>query len=663
MSHRLGMGAGLLLLSLMHFLIVADRAREATPTLDEVAHLPAGIAVLERRTFRLYPHNPPLARVLAALPSRAVPPRMHYQGTWARHDPPNHWLFAFGFLEANAETAADQERYLQAFDRGRLVVALWSALSIPVLWAWGRWWFGPWAGWLAAILWCICPNLIAHAGLVTTDLAAASNGLLATWLFARWLDRPGWIRALLWATALGAAELVKFSSLWLYLILPAWAILHVLSTAVWRPARWTQFVAAMAISILCIDAGYLVEGVGTPLGKFPFVSETLTRPRTPADAPPEVGSNATYNFIHRSRINRFRGTWLGALPCPLPYYYVSGFDEQKFEAESKYQMYLRGQFAPEAGPSGGRRGWWYYYLYCLALKVPIGTWLLIVMGAAGGVYWRDVDFRRWLGIAALAAVPIASMSLLTDINLGLRYVLPAIPYLLLLAGTAVQRGRPVTWNLIALALVAWNGVEVARIHPHELSYFNEVAGSSSDWRWHLIDSNLDWGEDLRRLAQWLDRHPDWKESVRLAYMGTVPPEWEGVHPYELAPRDLRYVPPEFRLPWENPEDPWSYGPQPGKFAVSANFERGMFLHTPCPRNRLAAVLTESPRALLGGSTMIRVPKNAYSYFQHFSPRIEPEIGYSILLFDITRDEANRVRREMGMPQLPEVKDGAPWPAR
>ena len=567
---------GLLALGTIHFSLAFDTLRRKTPTVDEVAHLPAGISYLQKNTFKMYRLSPPLARAVPALAALPVEPKMPYQlKTWTEHDPSSHWLFAFGFLAVNG---SDPDRYLECFTRARTVIAVWSALTIPFLFWWGNWWFGRWAGWFAALLWTFSPNILAHAGMVTTDLPATSLGLIASLFFARWLDRATWRRAFVAGAWLGLAQLVKFSSLWLYVIWPTWAILR--SFAPGEPGtagvraetrgstRWPRFgwkkggqsLAILCISFFVIDVGYRFEGVFTPMDRFHFISRMLTRPRLPGDGPPHVGSNGGNNKVHQRRVNRFRGSVLGLLPCPLPYHYVAGFDEQKFEADGMYQMYLRGEFANATALEGaanptGRRGWWYYYVYALAIKVPLSTWWLAAMALFALFRWpRATAGASVWPLVLLSAAPLLAMSLLTDINLGLRYVLPIFPFLFLLAGSAVGPDRPRWWNALAALAICWNVGAIARIHPHELAYFNELVGGPSNGRFHLIDSNIDWGQDLRGLSRWLDEHPEWRD-VRLAYMGTVPPEFEGISDYGLAPRDLRFVDAALHLPGEDPDDP------------------------------------------------------------------------------------------------------------
>jgi hypothetical protein len=649
-------------LAAFHFAAAWDVLRRATPTVDEIAHLPAGVSYLDQGDLKMYRHSPPLARVLAASAARGAL-RTVYDRSWARDEPANHWRFAFETLAAHSESPEARGSYLDAFTRARTVMAAWSALTIPVLYAWGAWWYGRSAGLLAAALWAMCPNMIAHAGVVGTDLPAASMGLISAFLFARWLDRSSWRRALAAGVALGLTQLVKFSALTLYPAFVVWAVVHY---AFRRDRRESlgrvalQFAAVVALSVAVVNQAYRWEGAFTGLGRFPFVSDALTKPRTSPGGPLMRTNNLAYQRIGAQRVNRFWETPLQDVPCPLPYHFVAGFDEQKLESEGKYAMYLRGRFArPLPDPGGqapgdasesGRRGWWYYYLYALGVKTPIGT--LALLGAASWLALRRPTARTTAPVLFLAAVPIATMSFMTDINLGLRYVLPALPFLFLFAGTVVAVGRPRWRRALAAAALAWNGTSLVRIHPHELEYFNETVGGPSNGRFHLIDSNLDWGQGLRGLSRWLESNPDWKESVRLAYFGSVPPEFEGIENYRLAPRDLRFVPPDRRMPGEQISDASSWGPLPGKYAVSVNFERGMRFHTPCPIDEFIARRGRLGGALLGGSQMLEIPRGAYSYFQHLRPRIEPEIGYSILLYDVSLEDANRVRANLGLPLLP-----------
>src|SRR5262249_52964135 len=137
-----------------------------------------------------------------------------------RQRPANHWGFAWDTLDLNQKPEETRANYLAAFTRGRTVIAVWSALTLAGVfwWAWG--WFGETPAWAAAILYGVCPNIIAHAGVVTTDLPATSTTLMACFAFARWLEGGSWTRAIGAGILLGLALLTKFSALWLAILWP-----------------------------------------------------------------------------------------------------------------------------------------------------------------------------------------------------------------------------------------------------------------------------------------------------------------------------------------------------------------------------------------------------------------------------------------------------------
>ena len=167
-----------------------------------------------------------------------------------------------------------------------------------------------------------------------------------------------------------------------------------------------------------------------------------------------------------------------------------------------YWVYLNGELR--------NTGWWYYYICTLLYKVPEGTWLLIVT-SVGLLPFRSRTKEQWADEICLWTVPavvIFSMSFLTNINLGLRYVLSIFPYAFIAAGKVVpwaeslsgsrrQVARAVTVGALCstLAAAVW-------IHPHYLAYFNWASGGPDRTPVRLIDSNLDWGQDLVGLREW-----------------------------------------------------------------------------------------------------------------------------------------------------------------
>jgi hypothetical protein len=198
--------------------------------------------------------------------------------------------------------------------------------------------------------------------------------------------------------------------------------------------------------------------------------------------------------------NRFTGTWLGEMPVPLPENYVMGIDLQKWDFERKMWSYLRGEWR--------LGGWWYYYLYALAIKVPLGTWVLVLLALLLGLFRRGytASWRDELVLLAPIAVVLTLVSSQTGFNHHLRYVLPIFPFAFIWTSKVaraveLRHGKIAT---VAAAALLWSVESSLWYYPHSLSYFNELVGGPKHGHEHLLDSNIDWGQDLlySTLAIW-----------------------------------------------------------------------------------------------------------------------------------------------------------------
>lgn len=623
------------------------------PTIDEVAHLPAGITYWQTGTFRLYPQNPPLVKLAAALPVVMSAPRMDRIYTLPSWRQKVHASVAHEFAFDNAD------RYLELFQLARMVIPWFSALGALVVFIWSRRLYGTWGGLLSLALWCFCPNVLAHARLVTTDIGATSLAVAATYLFWRFLHEPSQRRSLLAGAALGLAILAKFSNL---VLLPVWlatAMVFAAARSRSSPSRWPGRLRTAGIdaalllgaAVLVINAGYLFEGTLRPLGRYEFASRALTRPRSPGRPAPPV-ANDLQALALRHRENRFRALGIGWLPVPLPAPFLEGFDLQKLDAEGIPLRYLD-PTAPEGQTVGypvylngvlRSRGWWYYYLAALAYKVPEGTWIIALASLAILAAARR-SRASWPDEFTLGAIPVTvllAMSFGTDINLGLRYILPAFPFAFIAMGKVArwaQDQRPplrrAAVSGIAFALLGTVGASLS-VHPHYLAYFNWLSGGPDRGSEHLIDSNLDWGQDLVTLRNWLRTHAP-GEKVGLAYFGQINPnilnlrregfDWFLPPP---APGSLR--------PLSNPavlDGPASHL-TPGLYAVSASFVRGLPYAIYDPSLRIPN--------LYPGWDSRGAPEDrpAFAYFQSLTPIAR--VGHSIFVYRVDPEQAARLNQ-------------------
>ena len=594
-----------------HAVLLLASARWNFVTVDEVGHIPSGISHWTTGTFSAYRVNPPLARMLAALPVMLARPRLDFHRL--SHDPHirPEWDIGEDFITANWSS------YLDLVFLARLSGIAWSVFGGWLVYVWGRELFGDAAGCLGLYLWCFEPTVMAFAPLDTPDIPATVAGLWATHAFWKYLRAPSWPAAWRTGLLLGIAQLMKFTLVIFYAI---WPLLWFIDRAARRDHpvnglswfdRASQGVVIVLLSILVINLGYGFRDTGWFLGDPVFVSRTFTG--EPSDTRAE-GAEA--------RSNRFRGRWLGDLAVPVPAAYVAGVDMQRRDFEIGLRSYLAGRWR--------HRGWWYYYLYALAVKVPVGTLLLVAWAlvSALGRGSRPAHSADQCFLWLPAGIVLAFVSSQTGFNHHMRYVLPIFPFVFVSTGRLAYflSRRTTTPAVLVFALAGTAGTSSLLVFPHSLSYFNEAAGGPEKGCQHLLDSNIDWGQDLLFLRDWLALHPE-AQPLGLAYFNVVDPRIAGI---------------EFHLPPPGPNGLFTgdasysarFGPQPGYYAVSVNYVEGSMSFPPPSGSDPSRPITE----------------HEFEYFRLFRPIARA--GYSILIYHITPELANEARRRLGIPTLP-----------
>ncbi len=495
--------------------------------------------------------------------------------------------------------SANGARVFHYFTMARLACVPFSLLGACVCFRWARDLYGPHAGLLALILWCFDPNIIAHGSLITSDVATTSLSGLQFYLFWKWLKEPTVGRASGCGVVLGLLLLTRMNSILLIVFLPVlWGVWRTCNKIeFWSVKRqFVQLCCILLLGIYLLNLGYLFDGSFRFLGDYQFASESL------GGTPPQR--------------NRFADTWLTNLPVPFPTDYVLGFDTLKrnFESNSKL-AYLGGEFQ--------ETGWWYYYLYGLLVKVPVGQWLLFLTAiAVTRRYHAKLIDEAFLVLPAVSYLVFVSMQ--TGLNSHVRYVLPIAPFVFIWISKlskAFGNSGIVSWTVaVSLSWMIFSSVLIA---PHQLSYFNELAGGPLRGHDHLLDSNIDWGQDLRELEQWLDEHPE-AQPIGIAYFGSFAPMDVGIE-FELPPMH----PP---LASNRNITRGELGPKPGYYAISVNFLRGY---------RFSVFDGAGQRHWLAEPCL--------TYFNRLHP--VARAGYSIYIYHVSLSDANRLRRELGYPTL------------
>lgn len=439
--------AAVVLLLGTHAGLLAYSATRHSPTLNEPGHLVAGLTHWEFGRFEVYCVNPPLVHYVAAIPVLIAGYEPDWSGIYDSRGARPEFSMGENFIRANGE------RSIWLFTIARWACIPFSLIGGLFCFAWSReLWNSNLAGLISLTLWCFEPNILAHGELITPDCAASSFGLGATYLFWRWLKQPSWGRAVAAGLVLGLAELTKTSwiilfGLWplLWLVYCCWAKMSVAggqsadtrrqtskAAATVLPSRcfdqpsainnqpFTQLATILVLALYVLNLGYGFDGTFTKLRDYTFVSHALT-----GLDPGEPG-------------NRFVDSWVGVLPIPAPKQYLRGIDLQKKDFEDYGQpSYLRGEW--KAG------GWWYYYIYGLAVKTPHGSQVMLLIALFTLFYgqsrWREssnATSRDLIVLLTPAIVLLALVSSQLEFNHHVRYVLPVLGFAFVLTGVTAR---------------------------------------------------------------------------------------------------------------------------------------------------------------------------------------------------------------------------------
>lgn len=568
----------------VHCGLLIHGAATHSPTFNEPAHLASGIHHWLTGRYDLYEVNPPLVRMVAAIPPMLFGIKADFPNM--KQGPGVRWEFRAGesLVRVNGASIIEQMFY------ARLACIPFSILGMVVCYCWARQLFGEASGLFAAGLWAFSPDVLGHAALITPDIPAASLAISTMYLFFNWLLRPCWTEAISTGIVLGIAELAKFS---LLLLLPVMAILfgvkltHIVPFGRGRRALTASLQLACIIltSIYVVNTGYLFHGTCRRIDELRFVSALLGGDGANNDSPGNRMASRSF---------------LGKIRIPFPENYLYGIDKQRRDFESgAYLSYLGGRFSKE--------GWWYYYLYAIAVKWPVGYLALFLLAVLCWGTSRADAVIVFAGLALFlpACLIISAASSQTSLNHHYRYIFPAFPFLFVAMGI-VWRDLQVRRSATVLAF-SWVCflVSVAgalRAAPDTLAYFNELAGGPGNGHRHLLHSSLDWGQDLVTLRKFLDGGRG-DEPLFLAYYGLFDPADIGFA-YTLPPRgDATRV------------ETVISSLEPGWYAISVNFLCG------CPWS-----------AFDGKGGTVFFDAGQLSYFAKMTP--VAKCGLSIWIFKI-----------------------------
>ena len=432
----------------MVFFIPFFSAQNFSPASDEITHLPSGYSYWKTGQITLNPQHPPLIKLMASFPLLFMDLKFDPQDPNLVGRAKNEWAFGSKFLFSNN---ADRLLFW-----GRLPVMLLSVLLAFYIYKWASEMFSHKAGLLSLFLYAFMPSMITNAQFVTTDLPLASFSFITFYYLWKFI-KTRLKRHLAYAGLfLGLALSSKFSAVIFiplvvfFVLIYAWRFRQEdLALKIRRSVNLMILVALPALTVM-----YLSYLLPTDLG-----------------------------------------------------FYLKGLKTIYADWKPGYNFYLNGNFSPD--------GWWYYFLEAFLIKTPLPVLIALV---ASFLFYKKIKIDNWS--KALIFLPAFLFGLMTSLkahNIGIRYFIPVFPFLLLyMGGLADQiklgwgniKSKAVTATVVVL--IGWLVFSSVRIYPDYLAYFNELIGGPKNGYKYLDDSNIEWGQDLKRLGKYQANNPETK---------------------------------------------------------------------------------------------------------------------------------------------------------
>jgi hypothetical protein len=475
-------------------------ARLDSQTTDEAVHLVAGYTYLTEGDYRFNPEHPPLVKTLAALPLLSL--KLNKPDEADRY-----WDRAGNFFyDSWRENRTYAERWLyssgnnpnQILFLGRLatvVVTLLLGVAIFAI-AWRHW--GHWAALVSVGIFALDPTVTAHGHLVTTDMAIALAYLLVAYTSWRFFV-TGSIKWAIWlGLAFGLALLVKHTAI---IALPLLVILFITVGIQKERASTRQLLSRFLISLLVAWAviwiGFAFRG-----GVIPNVSSVTSET---AEQYTELGYETPYEYPNQA-VDQLYSTARPALSL-LPAEYLKGLFLVVNHASAGHSSYLLGE--------SSLTGWWYYFPVLFVLKTPLPSLLL----GAIAIYLllKRPNEGRLAVIFAVSASVYFGVAMFSKASLGIRHIMPVLPFFFLMIGWAAQVSYKVRWAAVVAAI--WLVAVYSITYPTYLGYFNELSGKKENNHTIATDSNLDWGQDLYRIADYIENKRLVRPYVEYGWLG------------------------------------------------------------------------------------------------------------------------------------------------
>ncbi|MFH1392884.1 MAG: glycosyltransferase family 39 protein [Patescibacteria group bacterium] len=507
---------------------------------DERIHLPAGYSYVTQQDMRLNPEHPPLVKDLSGLPLLLMKINFPYQ-SWGWNTSLTvdssrtpAWQTDVGFgndlLYYSGNDAQNMMRY------GRIPIILIGILLGFYVFKFAREQWGDLTGIIALAFYSFSPTFLAHTRLVTTDVAAAAAFFISFYYLYKWLKTPTQRNVLIFGIVLGISFLTKFSTFLLIPIFGFIILLWILLNGQWKKYIG-GFILILIVALLVIGAVYAYH-----IWNYPIEKQTTDT----------AFILSTFGFKPLADLS----VWISSQPYLRAWgEYFLGFLMVLQRSGGGNTTYYLGEVSAE----GSRTYFPVMYLFKEPLAYILLTFFALFLALKKFIDYRisngksfRYDFSGLLknnfvefGMLTVIAVYWA-FSIKSNLNIGVRHILPTLPFIYALTARQIslwiQGGITERisnyqgfWQLLGLKwsrikkgfivaiLFIWAAVSVVSVWPSFLAYFNEIAGGPDGGYKFAVDSNLDWGQDILRLSQFIEKNNI--KEIKLDYFSGAPAEY------------------------------------------------------------------------------------------------------------------------------------------
>ena len=651
-SFQLIVVGGLLLL---YVCMAVSAITQKSTTFDEIQHLTFGYLYWTQSSSHLGSAGGIFAQAWAALPLLAdhlqAPPETGVAwsnlGSWGKS-------YRFFYSLGNDPSVM--------LFQARTMISLLGATLGALIFFWSKELFGTCGGFLSLLLFIFCPNMLAHGALVTADMMAALGFFAASFSFWKLSHTVSWWNLLFSVLALCCLALAKMSAI---LILPIFFLILTVRLISRRPVEFQlfthkiledRFARAGVWSLLLAFHLITVVGILWLAYDFQYTSSNQETARL------QILGSPNFSFWNGTGMKAYFLQSIHQVHL-LPPAYLEGLS-LTLQASDLRSAFLCGRYSEE--------GWWWFFPFAFLIKTPIASLLSFLFSFAALLLWRWFPHSWVAPTSADSRCPhIYDLSpllilggvyglvcLASHLNIGLRHVMPIYPVLFVLAGANVfwLTTKKSVFAIVLIALLAGTIIESLSVWPDYLAFFNQFVGRSRNGYRYLVDSSLDWGQDLPGLHQWLEKNlpAPGGTPVYLSYFGTGDPKFYGINAlllpcyldissppafplqggiYCLSATMLQGVYSRFHPPWTS-ENETLYGQ-----VRSQIYRWNSTVNDPVAREHLLQENGSENWAacfkIYGDLRLARL----CAYLRHRTP--DDEVGYSILIYRLSNEEVQQ----------------------